>query len=352
MKIYCSFPCDGLPGAQRGTPLRLLSIATELSTRGWILEFRSPQSHIHESFLHHSMEQAQFVLFLLNSYDVWTHRKLLRTRPDIYVIVDLHSLRSAEISWQRPKWILKELLIELWFRWGLNFLYKPNRIQIVSCNKRLRDRLVTFHNRTKVVVSPGAITFDPINSVRSTDSRQIIYTGNLREYQGFQNLYDACEILSAQGESFNLLVVTNDSFNFPSRTWLDVRVDITQFEAISLCAKSRVAVVPRIKHRINKFSFPSKVLDYLSSGVTVLITPWVPELPQELEKLVVRSADGTSREIARSLCHLLNKDYVLSESIEQQNAILSSYSFRKLCTDLETGVIDFGNRISGPRNTN
>jgi glycosyltransferase involved in cell wall biosynthesis len=133
------------------------------------------------------------------------------------------------------------------------------------------------------------------------------YAGNTRKYQGINFLLEAFDKLWQKGETFSVLIVSSGPFpDYEKRPYLTVICRLNSEDALSRIAQCRVLVVPRIKARENRYSFPSKVYDYLSTDSAILLSTEVPQLPFALESTVLRAHARESSDFGYSLLQALS----------------------------------------------
>ena len=151
-----------------------------------------------------------------------------------------------------------------------------------------------------------------------TGNKIILYTGTLQKYVGVDDFVDA------------FMLTNNPNYRFvicgagPSEPYIlecarnDDRVIykgvVTRDEALELQKKASVVVNPRKPtESITRYSFPSKTIEYLSSG-TPMIGYQLEGIPKEYYNFFYSPKDLTKE----SMCSLI--DEVLQKSVEELDA--------------------------------
>lgn len=135
---------------------------------------------------------------------------------------------------------------------------------------------------------------DASSRVRDEQSFVIGYMGNGRPYQGLPFLIEAASLLREQGIPACLnLVISGDLTEV--RQLIDqhhlgdvtvIHNNVSHVEAYRLVSDSSVLVIPRPSIAITEYAFPSKLPEYLATGIPVVLTEVGPveELRAELER--------------------------------------------------------------------
>jgi hypothetical protein len=277
--------------AQSGAQVNLLasSISAHVANKLGVTVFESVKSVIGNSD----------VVFVLNYNGLFRVRKLIR-KNNCQFIVDLHSLRSRELrSFQ-----LLEFIRQSFIEFASSFISRRNRALLVTVNlKMTRKYFANIGNR--VLEVQGGTTS---SNIRHAEFKfDFGYAGNTRHYQGLEFLFEAFDRLWRNGVNFTALIISSDdSPNFEERPYLTVISRLNSQDALRRISECRVLVVPRTKARENRYSFPSKIYDYLSTDSAIVLTTEVPLLPSQLEATVLRFDVKDSSDFANSLLESLS----------------------------------------------
>jgi len=264
---------------------------------------------------------------VLNANGLWEHRRHLY-KFDKLIICDLHSLRSIELVSHSMGASFKSLLIEIW---ALFFIWKK-RVICLSVNRNLL-KLLCLRKKSGIWFPASTGHLDSLKELKCGSQFTIYYSGNLRKYQGVEFLVESFEEINSLQE-FKLEICTSDT---PSDLDIYKQQDIELFlnykplEALELCAKAHMAIVPRRRNFSTLLTFPSKLVEYLGCGTLVVASSSVPKLPPELEKYVVRYKTGNQLSLANSIKktkYLLLNSKTLRD--EQLNEVLTNWTYDKL----------------------
>jgi hypothetical protein len=301
--------------AVSGTPIRInrwIDALKQLNIPHEVITFDSmPEKEI-LNYLNSTVRKED-IIFTLNHYGVFKLRKLIKTvNPKI--IVDIHGLQSIEIS--------RDNLMKLKFKlleYFVNFIILKNRItSITVCKQIARVNLLNL-GKHNFVVQGGLNKLNPtkINELKINPTVQIItYIGNGREYQGIhylvENITSSNFLKTNNAELFTLIdgTLTIYKYNLVQKI-----SNINQHQSEWLMCNSNLLVIPRLETKISRYSFPSKVYDYLSSGTNIVASNAFEKLPKELEILINRFKVETHRDVLDALANLL-KNHMLFHYLE------------------------------------
>ena len=288
-----------------GTPIRInrwIGALKQLDIPHEVITFDSmPEKEI-LSYLN-SKVRKEDIIFTLNHYGVFKIRKLIKTiKPN--VIVDIHGLQSIEIF----RNYLRKLKFKLLENF-VNFVILKNRItSITVCNQIARINLLNLGKRN-FVVQGGLNKLNPtkINELKINPSVQIIsYIGNGREYQGIHYLIETITSSNfLKTNNAELFTLIDGTLTIYKHNAVQKILSIDQHQSEWLMCNSSLLVIPRPETKISRYSFPSKVYDYLSSGTNIVASNAFEKLPKELEISINRFKVETHRDVLDALTNLL-----------------------------------------------
>lgn len=135
-----------------------------------------------------------------------------------------------------------------------------------------------FSDKSEVPSEPNTKYID-------SEKRYIVYTGTLARQYGILNLVHAFKQI--KGEDLRLLIIGNgDSYEeIRHESKSDSRIilggQLSHAEVLKIQSKAFLLVNPRTSEgEYTRFSFPSKTMEYLASGVPVLLNK-LPGIPTE-----------------------------------------------------------------------
>lgn len=185
-----------------------------------------------------------------------------------------------------------------------------------------------------------------------TQTKIFLYAGALSEQYGLRALLSAFEKLASMGADAELWICGRGAFvdeikNFSSRmSCVKYLGYLSQSELQDVMRKTFCLVNLRDpSDAFVKYSFPSKLLEYLASGVPVLTTR-LPGIPSEYNPFLNYANSTDTDVIVNAICDLLNQDFVeltrkaaLGREFVLQNKTpaIQTSRFLRLMTRVESG---------------
>lgn len=219
-------------------------------------------------------------------------------------------------------------------------ILKENEVNKISKDKIFIDSyvLLTKHMRnalkinTPTVVIEGIATelFESVKEIpKKYGMKTVLYTGGLEESYGVISLLNAFEKLSEQHYQLIICGAGEAEIEIIKASKRDKRIIfkglLPRSEILKLQKSSDILVNPRPNNEeFTKYSFPSKILEYMSSG-TPVISYKLDGIPEEYYKymyLVNEDKDGLFNTLKEVLSKsekdlnekgLLSKQFVLRE---------------------------------------
>lgn len=169
---------------------------------------------------------------------------------------------------------------------GDSFIYKlATRYRVKAVEKRIKcaDSFVFlteamadyFKTDKPYIVMEGLVpsASDERNEICKADERVIAYTGSLTKKYGIMDLVNA--FLKIDKENYRLIICGSGEAEADIRAIADERIDfigaVTHDEAKKLQKSARLLVNPRnAEEEFTKYSFPSKIMEYMTAGRLVL----------------------------------------------------------------------------------
>lgn len=174
--------------------------------------------------------------------------------------------------------------------------------RFVLLTEPMAQRLVTDQ---KYIVMEGIATDHIARIRRDRDYKTIVYAGTLHERFGVRHLVSAFRqipdaavrlILCGMGDSEEYIKA-----EMAKDRRIDFRGQLSRREVIDLLAEADVVVNPRCtEEEFTKYSFPSKNLEALSSGVP-FVAYKLEGIPQEYDQWINYPADSSAKALAQVL---------------------------------------------------
>ena len=230
--------------------------------------------------------------------------------------------------------------LPMYMRMSKNIIYtllKSVEIKLLKCMMNRIDGYVlltkhmnNFIKADKYCVVEGIATKSESTSTKATDKKIIFYSGGLEEKYGVLNLINAFERITDDGYRLYICGHGNCENYIKNMAQKDNRIcylgQIERDKVISYQKKSTVLVNPRQNTGdFTKYSFPSKNLEYLSSGVP-LVAYKLEGIPEEYDNYILYVENNDIETLKDKLVEVCNysdcerqyigqkaKDFVLSE---------------------------------------
>lgn len=162
------------------------------------------------------------------------------------------------------------------------------------------------------VVVEGIYNPEKIDSSKEKEElKTILYTGTLAKRYGILNLLDAFSLI--KNENFRLWICGDGDAikEINDRAKLDSRISnlgqLPRERVLDLQQRATVLVNPRTSEgEFTKFSFPSKVMEYLGSG-TPCIMYSLPGIPEEYFDYCFVVSDESIEALSKSILNVCNK---------------------------------------------
>lgn len=226
---------------------------------------------------------------LLNTFSGIILRKLGKVGKVIYYTIDYVPERfSNKVLNNIYHWLDKFCLRNADETWNVSY-------RITEGREKIRGLKQSIYNKQKVV--PIGVWFNmakrlPFEKIKK---HQLFFVGNLSETQGVQMVLEAMPEIIKEIPDFHFLIVGGGDYgnvlksktkelNLENHTtftgWIKDRKKLDEIIADSALA---IAMYVKIKDCISYYADPTKLKDYLSAGLPVLLTD-VPHNAYDIEK--------------------------------------------------------------------
>jgi glycosyltransferase involved in cell wall biosynthesis len=225
----------------------------------------------------------------------------------VKIVMDYHGLYAEELYYHRLISWPKKKLLEL----RTNFLLRFYDC-IFVCSIKIKDYFRSVNKNLEIVYEGlDANKFFRIEQ-NKPDIFTIGYAGNLKPYQGFEYLLEACRRIREKGIfNFRLnLIVSSGASHVPELLQAyglsdvaDVQYKLEQEKVNSVITKSSVLVVPRPSLKMTEYAFPSKLPKDLVTGIPTITTDVGPvnELFGGKDCCVIISSDDVPGNLVKAL---------------------------------------------------
>lgn len=192
----------------------------------------------------------------------------------------------------------------------------------VILTKEMKSQLRIGERKYLVIEGvAGDSSYNSIYMKKKNSNNTIVYTGKLNEIFGVLNLVLAFELI--QDINLRLVICGNGELEKTLRDYskIDSRINflgqIPITEAKRIIRDATILVNPRQNNELyTKYSFPSKIIDYLSSGNPVIAykLDGVPEIYDNFLNYVEDNSINSLKNKIEAILNSLNSEEILSKS--------------------------------------
>lgn len=250
---------------------------------------------------------SELLIPLVVFLKIWTRRK---------IAIDLHGLYFEEwYYYQRINFLSKwwrELKIRFFLLWF-------DLVFVVS--EKLKNYYRYNNKNIKVIHGGVDLSMFPTPETKEEASFTIGYMGNARPYQGLDNLLAAASaintekifdfklnlIISGREEDFYKVI---DQYNLRDKA--EVQFNVSHDLVGPIMARSDVLIITRPSLKMTEYAFPSKLTEYLATGITTIVTKVGPvaELFSDESHCLIINHETAKADLKEALIKLqqLNSD--------------------------------------------
>jgi len=201
---------------------------------------------------------------------------VLKLLTNVKIAIDLHGLYFEEWYYHKRISFFSKIIKEIKTRFFLLFF---DLIFVVSGKLKKYYR---YNNKNIKVIYGGVdLKIFPISQIKNSEKIIIGYMGNPRSYQGLDNLlWVAQQIKTKKIFDFklNLIISGNQEDFYKMLDFYGLRDDsLINFNVKhdlvgGIMSKSDVLVIPRPSLKMTEYAFPSKLTEYLATGIVTIVT--------------------------------------------------------------------------------
>jgi len=227
-------------------------------------------------FLKKIIREHKIDIFFANTDIEIVPAIFIKLLSKVKIAIDLHGLYAEELYFEGLISNFKRILIDR----SVKFLLRFYDLIFVACDN-LKEYY--FHINKNIEIIYNGVNkedFYPIKDLRS-DIFTIGYTGNLKSYQGFEYLLKSLKNIKDKNLfkfRINLIISSGTvqiedllkKYNLFDES--DLYFKINHEKINKIINKSNVLIVPRPSLKITEYAYPSKLPEYMMTGVPVITT--------------------------------------------------------------------------------
>lgn len=275
----------------KGTPLRMLNLITQISKENNVfICSRDVRGNIKDKFyLYPSGNILKRLIYFLKiiqtqKIDIVFANTDIEIRPAVFmklfskvkIVIDLHGLYAEELYYEGLIGNLKRFIIDRMIRFLLRFY----DLIFVACDN-LREYYRCVNKNIEIIYNGVNLKdFYPRRDLRP-NIFTIGYTGNLKSYQGFEYLLRSLKNIKNKNLfKFRLNIIISSGAaqienllkNYDLFAETDVQFKLDHDKINEVINQSNVLVVPRPSLKITEYAYPSKLPEYMLTGIPVITT--------------------------------------------------------------------------------
>jgi len=202
---------------------------------------------------------------------------LLKILTGKKIVIDLHGLPPEELFYLKKINRIKKNILNLKIKFFLLFY---DKIFVVS--KKMKNYYSKVSRNLRVIYGGVNIGDFSVNNITNNRNFFVIgYMGNFRDYQGIEYLIEAVKMIRNY-EILNLklnLILSGDEKYIRNRIekygikdMVILNCNIQHDKVIDIIANSDILVISRPSLKMTEYAFPSKLPDYMATGIPIITT--------------------------------------------------------------------------------
>jgi glycosyltransferase involved in cell wall biosynthesis len=211
---------------------------------------------------------------------------------------------------------------------------------VIIANHIWRDRLIARcispHKCTAVLNYPDESIFHPMLRDHDSESFTILFPGTLNRHQGLDVAIRAFAMVKdkvskvffriyGEGRSRNMLTKLVEDLNLQGRVLFESMVPIR--EIAHVMANADLAVVPKRGDSFGNEAFSTKILEFMSVGVPVIVSNTRIDRYYFNDSVVKFFQDGDESDLAKSMLQLINDGELRKQMVENASKFVRGFSW-------------------------
>ncbi len=200
------------------------------------------------------------------------------------------------------------------------------------------SRYLKIESKPYIVIEGySKVPQDPAE-LKEEEIEVVTYTGSLNKRYGILRLLDAIDLVESKSIEFHFYGAGDAEDDIQKKANEDKRIvfhgKVTKEDALKALFKSTILVNPRNANdgKYVEYSFPSKDIEYLSTGIPTILCK-LPSMPKEYYNYFVDAEDGSPLSLSKAI----NK--VVSMSSEDRRTLgINAHTFIKERMNIDNQV--------------
>lgn len=267
----------------------------------------------------------------------------LKKEFDFQLCVIVTDLIEDALNFPINRQLLKRLQLNIESKKQKKLFSKIDKYVLLS--KHMEERIPESIGKSIVIEGIANSSHDNsiIRKSERSDIKSLLYTGSLHPFSGIKDLIEAFE--NTSNESYRLFIcgIGSEEPYIIEQQKKDERIvflgNISREKAVELQYSSSVLINPRKPNGgITKYSFPSKTMEYLSSG-TPMIGYYLEGIPDEYKPFIKTPRNLSVEALTETIEEMLS--FNASELKEKGNKALEFIKNNKTCSVQVKRILDF-----------
>lgn len=315
---------ESVSDPKRGTPIRIFNFLKQIALGHslWLssndkpgtLDFKRieyPKGFWKRIAYYRKVIEKEKIDIVMTATDIGLFEPIvLKLLSKVKIAVDLHGLYAMEMYEQGHMGKIKSFLLQKKINFQLRFYDL-----IFTVSEKLKNYYNFIHGKREVIY--GGVTENEFykGPVVAPSVFTLGYTGNAKPYQGIDTfLQVASQIRKENLFEFRLnMIMSSGRGEIEDRLKrlnlfdiADLNYKVSHDEVPALIAKSSVLVLARPSINMTEYAYPSKLPEYLATGIPVVTTRVGPvdELFQSSETMVIIEAENAEEDLKEALVRL------------------------------------------------
>lgn len=268
---------------------------------------------------------------------VYTVREIIRAKEKCFFVADplaydisAGALLAAKLLRKKTCAVVTDLPIfmaqinkdgkGLSIKKKMSSVFMEHLIGAFDCYVFLTESMNVVNKKKKPYTIIEGMTYCSQKIVQnSVDNNVVLYAGGLFEQFGIKKLVDAAKLVDVPGFELHLYGegLCVDYIKEVNKTYPNIKYmgTLSLDEIIKVESNAKLLINPRPSNEsFTEYSFPSKTIEYMSTGRPVLTTP-LKGIPEEYFSYLIRIEKETVEGFAEMIGEFLDKECSLLDSL-------------------------------------